>query len=247
MGDIPVDGVEIKCTLSGAALDGGVASFGLQRVAAKRQEVWFFDTIDPVSHDLRLLLAGVVLRLRRKKDRSGTSTLKLRPASPELLVGDFRAGSGRFEDYTVEYDWAHKPVLAASMGTKIDEETVDAALQRPDRVHGLYSKHQLRLLHEAGTPPPDPFVGLRPAGPVTAHRWEDVGDGPLTDLRAEHWEYAGGRTFLELSLRAPDCAQARQRRDILLADLERRHLTPDSAATSKTETVLRELLGDRNK
>ena len=39
--------------------------------------------------------------------------------------------------------------------------------------------------HEAGTPPPDPFVGIRAAGPIDSERWDDIGEGPLATLRAE--------------------------------------------------------------
>ena len=83
----------------------------------RKREIWFFDSIDPAHRRPRLLHAGIILRLRRKKDGPGESTLKLRPARAELLIGDFRAGAGRFgKRYSVEWDWAHEKVLAASMG-----------------------------------------------------------------------------------------------------------------------------------
>lgn len=242
MGDTAVDGVEVKVTLVGSELDRAVTAFGLDRDDAEQQRVWFFDTIDPDSGDLRLLSAGVILRLRRKKSRKWTSTLKLRPAKAERLVGDFHVEADRFEDYKVEYDWATEPVLAASMDTDVDDATIDALLARPEVIPTLYTDDQRRLLTEAGAPPRAPFADLRCAGPVRAHRWDDVDTGALGDVRAELWEYGGGRAFLELTIDAADCDQARHQRNTLLADLERHQLAPDPQATSKTATVLRDLL-----
>jgi hypothetical protein len=67
----------------------------------------------------------------------------------------------------------------------------------------------------------------------------------LDGLRAEQWTYGRGRTFLELSLRAGDLEQARERRDALLGDLAADGLTPDPEAPPKTEAVIRDLLGER--
>lgn len=240
MADIPIDAVEIKCTLSDGSLKPAVRSFGLGDPDRKRT-IWFFDSIDPERNDLRLLRAGTILRLRRKKDGPGESTLKLRPAQPDLLVGDFRAGGGRFGDrYSVEFDWAHKPVLAASMDADVDRDAADAMVHEPAADH--FSVDQLRLLHEAGTPPRDPFAGIRAAGPIASERWDDIGEGPLATLRAERWTYGDDKQFLELSLQAKDLAAGEQRRDALLDDLARRGLTLDPAGKAKTEKVLVDLL-----
>ena len=106
-------------------------SFGLGDPDRKRQ-ISFFDSIDPARNDLRLLRAGIILRLRRKTDGPGKSTLKLRPGLAELLVGDFRAGAGRFgKRYSVEYDWARKQVLAASMDAEVDHHVGDIIVHEP--------------------------------------------------------------------------------------------------------------------
>ena len=113
MSTTPVDAVEIKCTLSGD-LGPAVASFGLGRNPDRKRQIWFFDKLDTTGAEPQLLRAGIILRLRRKKDDDGETTVKLRPARPERLVGDFRAGSGRFgEAYSVEWDWARSKVLSA--------------------------------------------------------------------------------------------------------------------------------------
>ncbi|MDD7942906.1 hypothetical protein PHK61_31300 [Actinomycetospora lutea] len=245
VGDTAVDGVEVKATLVGSELDRAVTALDLDRDEAEQHRVWFFDTIDPDSGDLRLLSAGVILRLRRKKNKKWTSTLKLRPAEADRLVGDFHAEADRFDAYKVEYDWAIEPVLAASMDTDVDDATIDALLARPDVIPTLYTDDQRRLLTEVGAPPSDPFLDLRCAGPVRAHRWDDVDTGALGDVRAELWEYDGGGAFLELSLNAADYDQARQQRTQLLADLKRHQLAPDPEAGSKTATVLYDLLPTR--
>jgi hypothetical protein len=114
----------------------------------------------------------------------------------------------------------------------VDEPTADR-----------FSVDQLRLLHEAGTPPPDPFAGIRAAGPIASERWDDIGEGPLATLRAERWTYADDhKQFLELSLQAKDLAAGKQCRDALLDDLARRGLTRDPAGKPKTEKVLKDLL-----
>jgi hypothetical protein len=240
MADIPTDGVEIKCTLSDTSLDAAMTSLELGDPDRKR-EIWFFDSIDPAHRRPRLLHAGIILRLRRKKDGPGESTLKLRPARAELLIGDFRAGAGRFgERYSVEWDWAHEKVLAASMDADVDRNAADEMAHEPTAAG--FSVDQLRLLHEAGTPPSDPFTDIRAVGPIASKRWDDVGEGPLATLRAEHWTYGDGRKFLELSLKMDDLTAAAQSRDALLDDLALRGLKPDPAGMSKTETVLMDLL-----
>ena len=240
MADIPTDGVEIKCTLSDTSLDSAMTSLHLGDPDRKR-EIWFFDSIDSTQPRPRLFHAGIILRLRRKKDGPGESTLKLRPARAELLIGDFRAGADHFgERYSVEWDWAHEKVLAASMDADVDGNAADEMVHEPtaDR----FSGEQLRLLHEAGTPPSHPFADIRAVGPIASKRWDDVGEGPLATLRAEHWTYGGDKKFLELSLKVKDLAAAAQSREALLDDLARRGLKPDPAGMSKTETVLMDLL-----
>lgn len=244
MTSTPVDGVEIKCTLSGTSLQPAIVSFRLGDPDRKR-EIWFFDSIDMVHDHPRLLQAGIILRLRRKNDGPGESTVKLRPAQEKRLVGDFRADTDPFgKSYSVEYDWAaHDPVLAASMNADVDREAADKMVDLVEPIEDRYSDDQLRLLNEAGTPPPDPFADLRAAGPIASERWNDVGEGRLAELRAERWTYGNNKQFLELSLQATDLTDAKRHRDALLEDLARRGLQPDPAGRPKTEIVLLELLG----
>jgi hypothetical protein len=240
----PVDAVEIKCTLSGS-LDAAVASFHLDRDPDREREIWFFDRLDAAGTAPQLLRAGVILRLRRKTEGRGETTLKLRPARAELLVGDFRAGSGQFgENYSVEWDWAHDQVLSASMDADVSRDTADAMVIPGGLTRARFSADQLRLLDEAGAPPPGAFDGLNAAGPIESARWDKIGVGQLAKLRAERWTY-DDKQFLELSVQAADLTEGEALRDALLDDVERRGLEPDPAGRSKTETVLLDLLTRR--
>jgi hypothetical protein len=240
MADIPTDAVEIKFTLSDTSLDSAMTSLHLGDPDRKRT-IWFFDSIDSTQNRPRLFHTGIILRLRRTKDGPGESTLKLRPAQESLLDGDFRAGAGRFgERYSVEWDWANDKVLAASMDADVDRKAADGMVHEPTA--DSFSVDQLRLLHDAGTPPPHPLADIRAVGPIASKRWDDIGEGPLATLRAEHWTYGDDKQFLELSLKVKDLTAAAQCRKALLDDLARRDLKPGPAGMSKTETVLMDLL-----
>jgi hypothetical protein len=228
-------GVEVKATLVGDDVARAVAALGLEG-DGKHLEVWFFDALDAAGA-LTLGSRSIILRLRRRKDR-WTSTLKLRPAVLARLTGDFAPGSDEFGDrYKVEYDWANRPVLAASMDHEPDVEDPASALAAD-----VVSAVQRRLMDEAGNPPREPWEGILAVGPVDARRWDDVSTPHLDGLRAERWTYLGDRRFLELSLRADDRDEAGKRRETLLADLADVNLAPDPNAPPKTETVLRDLL-----
>lgn len=125
---IPVDGVEIKFTLTGASVQAAADSYGLEDEGVTPRDIYFFDRFDAGAPSPRLLTAHVVLRLRGKKGKSGESTLKLRPADQERLVGDFAAGSGKFGEYKVEVDWSRAQVVAASMDAEVEKDVVKAVL-----------------------------------------------------------------------------------------------------------------------
>lgn len=127
------------------------------------------------------------------------------------------------------------------MNADMDGDAADEMVHEP--AADSFSVDQLRLLHEAATPPPHPFAGIRPIGPIASRRWGRIGEGPLATLRAEQWTYGDGdKTFLELSLKVDDLTAAAKSREALLDDLARRGLRPDPAGMSKTETVLIDLL-----
>jgi hypothetical protein len=246
-----VDGVEIKATLSGAQIDAAVASFGLRPADAKRQVVYFFDVVEDTgskdpSRRLRLFTSHVILRVRQRASGKGESTLKLRPADRGRLTGRWAAGSRHDGKYRVEYDWAAHRVLAASMDADLDADRIADVVHQRRPVGRAFTAEQEEFLDECGSAPSFPFRDLHVAGPIEALRWEDIETGPFTErlgLRAEQWKYEGGFPFLELSVKVDDVEEAGGLRDALAEELRRRNLRTDPLAETKTETVLRTLLG----
>jgi hypothetical protein len=239
-----VDSVEIKFSFSGDGARDVLGAFDLaEESAARRMTVSFLDVRPVDGGRPRLLAAGVVLRLRHVVDAADESTLKLRPAVAERLTVPWLAGSHHDDGYRVEYDWGAEPVLAASLDHELRAGRIRdvVAHRRPPR--DAFSGEQEELLRACGPRLAAPFDGLGVAGPVHAHRWdlEVAGFSGSSRLRAEQWEYAGDGRFVELSVRVPT-AEAVDCRARLIGLLDRRRLTPDRGATTKTETVLLDLL-----
>src|SRR4051794_35194401 len=89
--------VEIKINLSAEQVDDGRERFDLPAKKAQSADIWFCEErhrAAPVS-GLRLLSAGLILRLRRKKDDEDDSTAKLRGAAPIRLPRGWDHDDGR--------------------------------------------------------------------------------------------------------------------------------------------------------
>lgn len=229
---------EIKFTFAGADVAAAISSYDLDRAAADRRTIFFLD--ERTGNGLRLFDAGVVLRLRGRDDDTGDGTLKLRPAPADRLTGRWLPGTEHKDEYRVEYDWARKPVLAASVVADLDPEVFAEVISGDRKPKQAFTDEQQDFLKRCGPGLDHPFRGLRLAGPIIALRWSGLTWPGSADLRAEQWTYLVDRTFLELSLKVP-FAEAPAYRDLLTADIERRGLRVDNA-TTKTETVLRDLL-----
>jgi hypothetical protein len=243
----PVDGVEIKFTFSGDHLKSAAKWLGLETSAAEEQVVYFFDTLitDEEQDRLRLLDAGVILRLREVAEGPDNSTLKLRPALAERLTGAWRAGSKHQDDYRVEYDWSAQPVLAASVESKVKPGKIPQIVSGRQPLRNAFSEEQETFLRKCGPALDDPFDHLEAAGPIAALRWRDLNvDGFTGKLRAEQWTYGEGPSFLEISARSRDVDRAADLRTELLGLVEQQGLTM-AAGAAKTETVLRSLLKRR--
>jgi len=243
----PSDGVEVKFSFSGAEAESVLDSFDLKEPDAERMTVHFFDALatgDDVPR-LRLLDRGLVLRVRLLEDGSGTTTLKLRPADGDRLIGPWQAGTEHDGDYRVEYDWGVRRVLAAGLDHDVAAAAVEPVLGRGLRSRrDAFSEEQRALLRECGPDLDAPFDRLDDAGPIRALRWRELEADDFTGksaLRAERWEYGDGRSFVELSLRVKKPEKAQERRDRLAELLRERTLVPDQSGT-KTEAVLRDLL-----
>jgi hypothetical protein len=186
----------------------------------------------------------MILRLRHVVDGPDNSTLKLRPAVADRLTGPWRAGSPHDDDYRVEYDWGTRRVLAASLERRVAADDIEEVVAGRRPLRKAFSDEQESLLEDCGPELAHPFDGLDVAGPITALRWRELEVEAFSGgsaLRAERWDYEGGRSFVELSVRVKNPHKAPERRAELVDLLERRRLVPDRGAT-KTETVLRDLL-----
>jgi hypothetical protein len=242
----PSDGVEIKFSFSDDRVSAVLDSFDLREESAEQLRIIFFDALreGAGAPRLRLLEAGVILRLRHVLDGPDNSTLKLRPVEPDRLTAPWRAGSLHEGDYRVEYDWGVHRVLAASLESRVAADDIEEVVAGRRPLRDAFSGEQEALLRECGPALADPFDGLHVAGPIAALRWRDLevdGFSGGSALRAERWDYDGARSFIELSVRVKDPGKALDRRARLIALLERRQLTADQGGT-KTEAVLRDLL-----
>jgi hypothetical protein len=231
-------GTEIKFSFATEWVAAAREKFGLRKQDAEPCDVYFLDVLE--DGDPRLLTAGVVLRLRTGK--SGNCTLKLRPADAGKLTGRWRPDAGQDPGYRVEFDWARRQVLAASLDREIDAGQLGAVVSGELAPKHAFTGRQREFLDECGPELLKPFRGLRVAGPIAALRWSDVDWPGDISLHAEQWKWGGDQRFLELSLRVPDSTQAAPVRDAIEADINRRDLTISDDPTTKTEAVLRALL-----
>lgn len=219
-------------------------AFGLPRKADRRRTLSFLDAWDD-DGGLCLLSRSVILRIRQKDGGDGDSTVKLRPADPAVLTGDRRPAHDGEDDYKIEGDWARTLVLSASQDGTIGEKALaDVVADRGAGADRAFTPRQRAFLAACLPAVEHPLDGLLVAGPVRADRWDVADTGPFAGklaLRAERWRYAGSTEFMEVSARVPR-ADAGHLRDRLLAECSDRGLSPVDGATTKTETVLRDLL-----
>ena len=107
------DPIEIKVNIAGK-VDDALTALGLEK--GESREVWFLeDLTEGVRPPLPLLSAGVILRLRRRKNKED-STVKLRPCRRSQLISPWDVKPAEdSDDYRVEGDWSRtRRVLAAS-------------------------------------------------------------------------------------------------------------------------------------
>lgn len=238
-------GTEVKFTLPADQVLAGLAAFDLTDRKADKLAIHFFDRLDETGEPW-LFGKHVILRVRRDVDDSdepldsGDVTAKLRPAKEARLTGKWRPGTEHGDEYTVEKDWANKIVLAASLRVKHASGIPGLLEGRPKEA---LSQEQQDFLRKCGPELEHPMRDLRVTGPIAGRKWKDLTAGPVTDLRAEKWTWGeGGRSFLEFSLRCDNDDEAAKQRELLRAEIEHRGLRLDDSATTKTQTVLRDLL-----
>jgi hypothetical protein len=234
-------GTEIKFTLPADQVAAGLNAFGLADRVGERRDVYFVEALDP-GGSLRFYDHDLVVRVRRRADDSGDVTVKLRPVDRDRLTGRWRPGTEHDKaEYKVEIDWARKEkqVLAASVTVKHDSG-IARRLDGPRKK--LLIDEQEHFLRNCGPDLNRPFLRAVNAGPIIAHKWDDVAVSGCEGVRAEQWSWGAGKKFLELSLRCDPDEDAAAARASLAFELEHLGLKPDDAATTKTEVVLRDFL-----
>lgn len=80
------DSVELKLTVPDEDRLSTTATLGIDPLAARLRQIWFFDT-----PDLTLDSAGVVVRARRTQNAPDDTVVKLRPVIPAELPARLRA------------------------------------------------------------------------------------------------------------------------------------------------------------
>jgi hypothetical protein len=242
------DGVEIKVTVEGDQTSSAVHALRLPDDVPRWQIFFCEDVTAGVSAGTPLLDLGVVLRARQKPDDTDDTTVKLRPCRRSQLTDDWLADregetdSGDTWENEVEADWSgERRVLAASCSA----ERADGVLRDGGRgvrsADALFSARQVAFLRDCG----GVQVNLRTLTvlpPVAATRWKKVeGAPPDLEVRAERWTVAD-LDFLELSVVA-DIEDARERQAGLTEYVRSLGLVVGERAHSKTESVLRTLVG----
>ncbi|MEW2400809.1 hypothetical protein [Streptomyces sp. NPDC046862] len=191
--------VEIKVNIESDVGTALAALNGSHGGATTTRHIWFAEDRDGVAEGrVPLLDGGVIVRFRTGGGPDDL-TVKLRPCTPDQLVGRF---SAPFDvepfTYKIEHDWSgERRVLAASLthghppGTLLDAVAPGADPAAPiDAV-------QDQFLHVCT--PAVRLDGLLALGPILSTKVDDV---PLDDLKVdlEAWSVAG-LEFLEASIR----------------------------------------------
>ncbi|MGH3901556.1 MAG: hypothetical protein ACRDTA_25540 [Pseudonocardiaceae bacterium] len=244
-----LDAVEIKITVTAGQVDHVRSELGLRE--GRGREVYFCEDLGLGTSiglgttggrvALRLLDAGVVLRLRQTQGRPDEVTAKLRPLRRSQLAPDWLAFTAEGDDeLRIEADWAgERRVLAASLETKHDGGWLAQALRDDRPVRHLFSPRHIRFLHECADPDID-FTALSVLGPIRATRWPRT---PVTgfEVAAERWLLPGtsdpATDFLELSIRVePEGAEIAAAG--FEAAMEQRGVVIDTDQETKTRRVL---------
>jgi hypothetical protein len=192
------DAVEVKTTVAPHAQARALALLGLRHGDGVRRRVYFFDT-----PGLELHSCGLLLRARATAGAPDDSTVKVRPVNPER-VARWRGVPG----FKVQADVVGSTVVRAASLTAIQpREEIEAAAEGRGPIARLLSREQEQFLG-ALAPRPIELDRLVPLGPVQARRWDVSHAGLPYRLCAEAWRLPGGRSLLELSIKAEPAAAA---------------------------------------
>jgi hypothetical protein len=185
------DSVELKLTVPDEDRFSTQATLGIDPLAARLRQIWFFDT-----PDLTLDSAGVVVRARRTQNAPDDTVVKLRPVIPAELPARLRAR----EEFVVEVDTMPGSYVCSGSFKGRAKIDVRDALADGASVRKLFSKRQ-REFFAQHAPEGLELDDLTALGPVNALKLKVAPKALSHKLAVELWLYPDGSRILELSTR----------------------------------------------
>ena len=230
------DSVELKLTVPDEDRFSAAAALGVDPLAARIRQVFFFDT-----PDLALDKAGVVVRARRTQGTADDTVVKLRPVIPGELPPRLR----QREDFVVEVDGMPGGYVCSASFKGKARTDVAAAAAGQEPLRKLFTKQQKAFFADHA-PNGLKMDDLSVLGPVNTLKLKLVPAGFDRKLAVELWFYPNGTRILELSTKCAPAewlATATSARSFLIekgVDLE-------AEQTTKTRTALEYFAGLRAK
>ena len=226
------DSVELKLTVPDEDRFSAAAALGVDPLAARIRQVFFFDT-----PDLALDKAGVVVRARRTQGTADDTVVKLRPVIPGELPPRLR----QREDFVVEVDGMPGGYVCSASFKGKARTDVAAAAAGQEPIRKLFTKQQKAFFADHA-PNGLKMDDLSVLGPVNTLKLKLVPAGFDRKLAVELWFYPNGTRILELSTKCAPAewlATATSARSFLIekgVDLE-------AEQTTKTRTALEYFAG----
>jgi hypothetical protein len=184
------DSLELKLTVPDEDRHSAAAALGVDPLAGRIRQVFFFDT-----PDLRLDKTGVVVRARRTQGAPDDTVVKLRPVEPAGLPKELRDRP----DFVVEVDaMPGSFVCSASFKGSAKAGGVAEAVAGRKSLRKLFSKPQRSFFREHA-PDGVELDDLAVLGPVHALKLKVSPEGLGRKLAVELWFYPDGSRILELS------------------------------------------------
>ena len=238
------DEVEIKFVVKEAEVEKALRVLALDKRAAERRTVYFFDT-----KDLSLFKqagASVILRARTTQGKmEGETTVKLRSKGHLVIEEEWRQARRKDEKLERKFEQDQvvtKPAVESySLDDPENAKAIQQAVAGKQSVKKIFSSNQEDLV-EAKTKPRLDWDKLEALGPIKVMKWEFEARG--LDLVAERWEFGDHAPTLEVSIKVA-ASDAEETTSRLVDFLEERGLRQDPQPETKTKEVL-EYLTSRN-
>jgi hypothetical protein len=229
--------VEIKFVVKEAEVEKALRVLALDKGAAERRTVYFFDT-----KDLSLFKqagASVILRARTTQNKTeGETTVKLRSRGKLVIEEEWRQERRKGEKLERKFEKDQvvtKPVVESySLDDQENSKAIQQAVAGRQSVKKIFSSNQEDLV-EAKTKPRLDWDKLEPLGPIKVLKWELEAGG--LDLVAERWEFGDHPATLEVSTKVSASA-AEETTSRLVDFLHERGLRQNPHPETKTKEVL---------